>query len=135
MTVLLEVIFRDWLETVQHHNISITRYPDIRASKMSPNLTPQEPTKTTLPTVYLWMVKLYQIKHLVLLVWPSNTFSVGTNIFTPFSAAEESLKSFLLKKYIYRVGPGRWIGTGSDGVEWPVTSPDLTPSDFFFGLI
>ena len=28
--------------------------------------------------------------------------------------------------------PNRWIGRGSEFVQWPPRSPDLTPLDFFF---
>lgn len=39
-----------------------------------------------------------------------------------------------VRQYLNKVFPGRWIGRRGH-LEWPARSPDLTPIDFFYGVI
>lgn len=39
-----------------------------------------------------------------------------------------------VRQYLSEVFPGRWIGRRGS-IEWPARSPDLTPLDFFYGVI
>ena len=37
----------------------------------------------------------------------------------------------VVRRYLNKAMPGRWIGRGSPAQSWPVRSPDLTPPDFW----
>ena len=43
--------------------------------------------------------------------------------------------SYLARTYLNRTFPNRWIGIRSPLFEWPPRSPDMTPMDFFCGVI